>query len=212
MRIPQRWERLVVVIAPALLIVVALQQRYHVETEHQTPWAGGGFGMFSTVDVPGGRMVRAYALTDVGPALIIEPQVGVPMRLLYTQPKSERLSGAAQHLAAQGYTVFGAETYREIWPALPELMKSYLRRSPAWQAYLQDSVATPSTAAIYPQRIAFHQQRTPSVGAPVPARVEGARVEVWRPRFDNATNALTWELLNEGSAGVSETPPASSAR
>ena len=212
MRIPQRWERLVVLIAPALLVFIVLQQRYHVETEGQTPWAGGGFGMFSTVDVPGSRMVRAYALTDLGPALIIEPQVGVPMRLLYSQPKPERLTAAARYLAAQGYSVFEAEAYREIWPALPDLMKTYLRGSPAWQDALHDSTAAGTWSEVYPERIAFRQRQTPSVGLPVPARVLGGRIEVWRSHFDPAIDLLTWELIGEAATDITATPTLLSPR
>ena len=46
-----------------LLVVLASSQLYLVHTESLSPWAGGGFGMFSTPDAPRSRTVRAYVLT-----------------------------------------------------------------------------------------------------------------------------------------------------
>ena len=46
-----------------LLVALALSQIYLVRTVSLSPWAGGGFGMFSTPDAPGSRTVRAYVLT-----------------------------------------------------------------------------------------------------------------------------------------------------
>ncbi len=46
-----------------LLVVLALSQIYLARTESLSPWAGGGFGMFSTPDAPRSRTVRAYVLT-----------------------------------------------------------------------------------------------------------------------------------------------------
>lgn len=46
-----------------LLVVLALSQIYLVKTASLSPWAGGGFGMFSTPDAPRSRTVRAFVLT-----------------------------------------------------------------------------------------------------------------------------------------------------
>lgn len=46
-----------------LLVVLALSQIYLVKTTSLSPWAGGGFGMFSTPDAPRSRVVRVYVLT-----------------------------------------------------------------------------------------------------------------------------------------------------
>lgn len=46
-----------------LLAALALSQIYLVRTVSLSPWAGGGFGMFSTPDAPRSRTVRAYVLT-----------------------------------------------------------------------------------------------------------------------------------------------------
>jgi hypothetical protein len=47
-------------VPPALLVAVALLQAAGVQRYHLSPWKGGGFGMFSTVDRPTQRGVFAY--------------------------------------------------------------------------------------------------------------------------------------------------------
>ena len=54
-------------IAPALLLVgVAGIQLMRARTTGLTPWKGGGFGMFSTVDSGRARFLRAYLVTGSG--------------------------------------------------------------------------------------------------------------------------------------------------
>lgn len=45
-----------------LLIVVALNQIRFAKTSSLSPWWGGGFGMFSTLDSRGTRHIHAYAI------------------------------------------------------------------------------------------------------------------------------------------------------
>ena len=47
---------------PGLLILVALGQQLLVAESRISPWKGGGFGMFSTVDDPYTRQLHAHAL------------------------------------------------------------------------------------------------------------------------------------------------------
>lgn len=185
------------VIAPVALIVGVITQRYHVEVDDQTPWAGGGFGMFSTVDVPGGRAVRAYLLTEAGPVLIMEPDLGAPIRLVYTQPKPERVAQAARRLASQSWQVYEAATYTEIWGSLPSFLQSYLDRAPAWEKESADS-----TEAAYPARIAFDSRRAPRERIGTVPAIRGVRVEVWKPYFDGANDRLRWEQIASETAEV----------
>ena len=45
-----------------LLVLVAVVQLWLAHTADLTPWSGGGFGMFSTLDSRGGRHLHAYAI------------------------------------------------------------------------------------------------------------------------------------------------------
>lgn len=44
--------------APALLLMVAVAQMALAATTELTPWKGGGFGMFATIDEPGQRVLE----------------------------------------------------------------------------------------------------------------------------------------------------------
>ena len=52
--------------APILLVLVAVSHAYLVLQHDLSPWKGGGFGMFSTVDKHEARWFRVYLQTDVG--------------------------------------------------------------------------------------------------------------------------------------------------
>ena len=85
---------------PALLLVVALHQAILVETRELTPWLGGGFGMFSTTDGPGDRIVRAVAILPAG-----EREVRIPTALedrayrTGALPEDHRLGNLARDVA-----------------------------------------------------------------------------------------------------------------
>ena len=131
---PPAWLRwLAFGLAPLALLIGVGIQRYNVVANNQTPWAGGGFGMFSTVDIGDGRPFRAYVLTDGGPALVLDASVGEARRLVYTQPTPERVARAARTLAAQDWVVFDSSSYAAMMPALP----------PDFQAFLAGPAVTP---------------------------------------------------------------------
>lgn len=200
MKLSSRWTWLVCLIAPAMLVGNVAYQRYNVVVHHQTPWAGGGFGMFSTVDVPGGRMVQAYLITESGPVFIVEPNLGMPTRLVYTQPKPERVRAAARRLAAQSWRIYEAENYSRIWGSLPRFLQQYLDRPSARIGSLPDSVG--AATDLYPARIAFESRRAPRelIGA-VPD-VQAVRVEVWKSQFDLAKDRLYWVQVASETAEV----------
>lgn len=200
MKFPRRLQGLAYILAPAALVFGVATQRYNVEVHEQSPWTGGGFGMFSTVDAPGSRMVRAYLLTNKGPALIIEPQFSEPKQLIYTQPTERRLEVAARHLAAQEWRVFGEASYDELEPYLPDLLQRYLR----YHRFRLDS-QDEDGREVYPGRIAFRPRQIMPRSPADEVEVEGVRLEVWRPVFAKEANALSWELIRAATARTAST-------
>ena len=93
-----------------LLVVLALSQIYLVRTVSLSPWAGGGFGMFSTPDAPRSRTVRAYVLTPG-----VRREVAIPDSL-----KDAALRAAAiptdSRLTALALEIAGAPTPEHIPP------------------------------------------------------------------------------------------------
>ena len=106
-----RWQWLAYLLAPVALVLGVAFQRYNVEVHDQSAWSGGGFGMFSTVDISDGRARRAYVLTDQGPALVAD-ETFLP-RWLYTRPEPELMDAAAETIVKRSWVVYGPESYRE---------------------------------------------------------------------------------------------------
>ena len=53
----------IVTFAPVIVLCgVATYQMARAHTSDLTPWKGGGFGMFSTVDAPGARYVKVFLI------------------------------------------------------------------------------------------------------------------------------------------------------
>ena len=84
----------------ALLVAVAAAQIWLASTAALTPWCGGGFGMFSTLDSRSARVVRAVALGDGWEAgLAIPPELADAERRAAALPSEARLERLALDLA-----------------------------------------------------------------------------------------------------------------
>lgn len=63
-----------VLFVPFLLCAVAITQQILAHTKNLSPWLGGGFGMFSTVEGPGSRQVRIVLDTTRGEYIVDIPE------------------------------------------------------------------------------------------------------------------------------------------
>lgn len=142
-------------LAPALLMAVAGAHFYLVVAKNQTPWEGGGFGMFSTVDKRQARFVRCSLVTPQG-----EVRVGLPGHLdtyverLRARPTPERAEGLARYLS------------RATWVAASDSGAS-------------EVAASDTATARY--RYLPPYETSPRPRAPV----EAVRVELWQYRFES---------------------------
>ncbi|NEO91587.1 MAG: hypothetical protein F6K56_15635 [Moorea sp. SIO3G5] len=85
---------------PSLLATVALVQQYASHQLSLTPWKGGGFGMFSTVDSPAARFLRIYIVTDEGKTQVKLPKwLGKLATEVRTIPTKNRLLRLTRELA-----------------------------------------------------------------------------------------------------------------
>ena len=90
--------------APLCLCVVAGLHLFRVWTCDQTPWKGGGFGMFSTVDDESARFARCYLVTESGDLpLPIPPAANKLLAELRAAPTQHKLNELARRLAAQSW-------------------------------------------------------------------------------------------------------------
>jgi hypothetical protein len=87
--IPSDWRNNNLLIVPLLLVFVACIQLYRAFSMQQSPWKGGGFGMFSTVDSPGARFLRIRIHTATGEFPVTLPKILQPQGLMARTVPSE---------------------------------------------------------------------------------------------------------------------------
>jgi hypothetical protein len=93
-----------VALAPLCLCLVAGLHVIRVLTARQTPWKGGGFGMFSTIDSESRRFLRAYLLTADGELPLPLPEaLDKPAAEVRAAPSRAGLEALARRLAAQDW-------------------------------------------------------------------------------------------------------------
>ncbi len=89
-----------VLLAPICLCLVAGLHLWRVNAAGQTPWKGGGFGMFSTIDGENARFVRANLETKDGSLPIeIPSELNKKIAELRAAPNQQGLQELAQRLA-----------------------------------------------------------------------------------------------------------------
>jgi hypothetical protein len=90
---------------PALLCVVAVYHIYLVQSTYQSPWKGGGFGMFSSVISPSSRVLHVYRLTEKG-EIPVPPHPRQARRVfaVLTAPTSQRVRELAGKLIVPSAT------------------------------------------------------------------------------------------------------------
>ena len=179
-----RTELAIRYIAPAALVAVALTQFYLAHAHGLTPWKGGGFGMFSTVDSPSARFLRCYISLPEGevPAPIPSGNDRAILRLR-AMPSNHALREAAKDIARRPWVPYEYEKREpgelNCKPPLPAVCYAAppgcpQSSKPRYRALLDEEPPPP-----------------PSVIIPVSA----VRLELWRYRFDIATKRMVSERL-----------------
>jgi hypothetical protein len=91
-------------LAPLCLCLVAGLHVVRVWAARQTPWKGGGFGMFSTVDSEANRFLRTYLITDSGELpLSLPPALDKRAAEQRAAPSKAGLREIASRVAAQNW-------------------------------------------------------------------------------------------------------------
>jgi hypothetical protein len=139
-------------LAPLCMVLVAGLHLVRVWTCRQTPWKGGGFGMFSTVDDESARFLRCYLVTDDGDLpLRVPPAASKAVAELRAAPTQARLDDLARRLAGQAWHWQGERQMREA-AAIRErggvsISAAALHRSPPGASVLGESSTAADRAA-----------------------------------------------------------------
>ena len=177
--------------APALLAAVALVQAGQTARLDLSPWKGGGFGMFSTVDAPKARFLRLYLETPGGEVPVPPPaELARSFRAVQTLPTDRRLARLAARLAAATWAV----------PDLPRVELERVEETP--EATLEEGGPQPpgiSTPVLAPVPLLLLAGEDVPPGF-TPIDHGAVRVEVWRYRFEPAGARLEMERLRSARA------------
>lgn len=99
-------DKLLRTFTPFLLIAVAVLQLYLVYTKNLTPWKGGGFGMFASID----RMERRPVHLTVH--YLNKRYVANPVQLLSSNRKYERIQSMPHYSILKE---FATSAYKTLW-------------------------------------------------------------------------------------------------
>lgn len=185
----KRWQATLPWIAPALLCLIAIVQFGFAHLASLSPWKGGGFGMFSTVDSPGARFLRIRLLTAEG-----EIPVQVPddwrervreLRTTGSQALAEELAEALARGAWVKLRVASAvQYYRHLLQrsAIPDLQQEFTT-----ELRLNAPSRTDEHELDFVRMLRNDESPGPSDTV---LAVSGVRVELWKYTFDRTTTML----------------------
>jgi hypothetical protein len=177
------------------LLVVAAIHLARVWTCHQTPWKGGGFGMFSTVDQESARFVRAYLITDDGQRpLSLPPATAKLVGEIRAAPTKAKLTSLATVLAEQNWQPSGSRRGKQL-----DVMARH------GGADITAAMIAPKLAS----RALADQLEPMTKGEPQAGAVsfQAVQVECLRYRFDRSTHRLSTEPLLAVTAAREEGAP-----
>ena len=191
---PRLSRALLPALAPAILVLVALVQVYTSHTRHLTPWKGGGFGMFSTVDSTSARFFRLYLVTESHAKERcdeLELPVKIPafsnrhksaLEAIRALPSQEAVQNLAERLADLPWTYYSPDEEAEKWPQVNPSDPAAVRRVASRVSVPRDSREKRKKGSLVP--------------------VSSLRLELWRYRFDGTRTELSAEKMFESTAEV----------
>ena len=99
-------NKLVLWAAPGLLLLIAANQYRLAYTRNLSPWKGGGFGMFSTVDSLGARRGAYFGTVD-GKEYELRPNPAFEdaLRKVEAMPVQDSLDRLVDQLARDSYAI-----------------------------------------------------------------------------------------------------------
>jgi hypothetical protein len=182
--------------APILLVLVAISQRTLARQAGLSPWKGGGFGMFATVDSPSARFLRVYLVHGGEGLPVFLPDKLSPLaREVRTLPSRSRLEQLARSVAE------GIWVRYNLSPAVTQyqsLLAQHLGRHPPLHGSPRP-ISKGGTGATRSRpvdvlsgrsdllRMAEHREFVPPEEA---LRFEHVRVELWRYTYDATSHRL----------------------
>lgn len=185
--------------SPILLCAIACLQIFLAMTKSLSPWKGGGFGMFSTVDSPDARFLRIYLINGNEETAVLLPDYLKTLgRELQTIPSAALASDLAQRLAQGTWTPYRmtdpVRHYQNTQANSDDDSLTGLAGSadatPA-SGNSADMVKTlPDGQVIFPKLLRMREKGRPGSKGEEAVAFQRVRVEVWRYSLDVAASQL----------------------
>ena len=164
-------------LAPALLILVACFQMFSAYANDQSPWKGGGFGMFSTVDSPGARFLKIYLVSENGEVAVRPPsRLSHLQQKVRTMPTQENLDLLARTLS------------EETWVRAPFPYLFYSAETNGGQQQTAIPGASLEIDTEFLTRSKLPQE--PEFPAEFLVAYESIRVELWKYHYETESSTL----------------------
>lgn len=197
-------------LAPICLCLVAALHLYRVSTAGQTPWKGGGFGMFSTFDAENARFVRAWLLTEHGTRPIeIPSELDKRVAELRAAPNQAGLDELAKRLTLR--TWYDPVAAREQFTvALQNDSANQPLDGERLRALRQTRLPAGSIATVPHSTPLVANKKSERREPTIPFR--GVRVELWRFTMPAGTANLQAELLYNSLQQAGDKPQQEASR
>ena len=164
-------------LAPALLILVACFQMFSAYANDQSPWKGGGFGMFSTVDSPRARFLKIYLVSENGEVAVRPPpRLSRLQRKVRTKPTQDNLDLLARTL--------GKETW--VRAPFPNLFYSAQTNGGQQQTDIPGASLEIDTEFLTRSKL----PREPEFPAEFLVAYESIRVELWKYHYETENSTV----------------------
>lgn len=102
------WIKLVPFLAPAVLFIIACFQFATASISELSPWKGGGFGMFSTIESPSSRVIRVHLITSDNTKIPVKvpDQFRKLAAQIRTKPKQSDIDNLAVALSNKSWATY----------------------------------------------------------------------------------------------------------
>lgn len=197
-------ERVITFLAPALLLSVAVIHFYLVHAERLSPWKGGGFGMFSTLESPASRVVRLQLISGSERIPVIVPaELSGLVSEIRTLPQRKRLQELAQRAAAGAWVPYRVVPAAQHYEMLRERYSASTAMAGTRSTDISVDVYSLENAAhasMLFDRLRFVRMVPPGEVPRHVIRIDRVQAEVWQLRYDGRTRRLGLSLIDRVEA------------
>lgn len=182
----QKASSAVIKFIPAIVLtLVAFNQIYWASTKNLSPWKGGGFGMFATIDSAGSRLLTCEGVDQEGNEVICQIPDAIrkdkPWQTLTSLPKQDWLINLADRILASEFIETKQNTSRERTIMI---------------ANNSDQTQVLSDYKRFDKPIyRVKSTQVSSVGGRKVIRLENVRLQMWKRKFKPKEKEVYFEKL-----------------